>query len=71
MSSDQKLNLVSEFCFCVRRVQQGRHITHKLESGWEVGVIKVFDKKGPHAGKFSVNYKDDPNWWTHRGVSFA
>jgi hypothetical protein len=46
-------------------MQQGRHITHKFESGWEVGVIKAFDKKGPHAGKFSVKYKDDPNWWTH------
>jgi hypothetical protein len=35
-------------------------------SGWEVGVIKAFDKKGPHAGKFSAKYKDDPsNWWTH------
>jgi hypothetical protein len=22
-------------------------------------------KKGPRAGKFSVKYKDDPNWWTH------
>ncbi len=42
-------------------MQQGRHITHKFESGWEVGVIKVFDKKGPHAGKFSVKYKEDPN----------
>ena len=31
----------------------------------EVGVIKAFDKKGPHARKFSVKYKDDPNWWTH------
>ncbi len=28
-------------------------------------MIKVFDKKGPHADKFSVKYKDDPNWWTH------
>ena len=46
-------------------MQQGRHIAHKFESGWEVGVIKAFDKKGPHAGKFSVKYKDDPNWWTH------
>ena len=60
-------------------MQQGRHIAHKFESGWEVGVIKVFDKKGPHAGKFSVKYKDEllnqvpinniislsPNWWTH------
>jgi hypothetical protein len=27
-------------------VQQGRHIAHKFESGWEVGVIKVFDKMG-------------------------
>jgi hypothetical protein len=44
-------------------VQQGRHIAHKFESGWEVGVIKAFDT-GPHAGKFSVKYKDDPNWWT-------
>ncbi len=26
---------------------------------------KAFDKKGPYAGKFSVRYKDDPNWWTH------
>ena len=58
-------------------MQQGRYITHKFESGWEVGVIKAFDegpsrwkfpsrwKKGPHAGNFSVKYKDDPNWWTH------
>ena len=23
-------------------------------------MIKAFDKKGPHAGKFSVKYKDDP-----------
>ena len=46
-------------------VQQGRHFAHKFESGWEVGVIKAFDKKGPHAGKFSVKYKDDLNWWTH------
>jgi hypothetical protein len=35
-------------------VQQGRHIAHKFESGLEVGVIKGFDKKGLHAGKFSV-----------------
>ena len=42
-----------------------RYIAHKFEIGWEVGVIKAFDKKGPHAGKFSVKYKDDPNWWTH------
>jgi hypothetical protein len=46
-------------------MQQGRYIAHKFESGWEVGVIKAFDKKGPHAGKFIVKYKDDPNWWTH------
>ncbi len=25
---------------------QGRYIAHKFESGWEVGVIKAFDKKG-------------------------
>ena len=49
-------------CVCV---QQGRYIAHKFENGWEVGVIKAFDKEGPHAGKFSVKYKDDPNWWTH------
>jgi hypothetical protein len=42
-------------------MQQGRHIAHKFESAWEVGVIKAFDKKGPHAGKFSVKYKYDPN----------
>jgi len=47
-------------CVCVC-MQQGRHIAHKFESGWEVGVIKAFDKKGLHAGKFSVKYKDDPN----------
>jgi hypothetical protein len=27
-------------------MQQGRHIAHKFESGWEVGVIKASDKKG-------------------------
>jgi hypothetical protein len=42
----------------------GKVIAQKFESGWEVGVIKAFDK-GPHAGKSSVKYKDDPNWWTH------
>jgi hypothetical protein len=42
-------------------VQPGRHIAHKFESGWEVGVIKVFGKKDPQAGKFSVKYKDDPS----------
>jgi hypothetical protein len=46
-------------------VQQGRHIAHKFESGWEIRVMKTFDKKGSHAGKFSVKYKDDPNWWMH------
>jgi len=46
-------------------VQQRRHIAHKFESGCEVGVLKTFDKiKGLPAGKFSVKYKDDPNWWT-------
>ena len=57
--------LIFVLCVCM---QQGRHIAHKFESGWEVGVIsliKAFDKKDPHAGKFSVKYKDDPNWWTH------
>ena len=48
-------------------MQQGRYIAHKFESGWEVGVIKAFDKKGLHAGKFSVKYKDDPNWWIQTG----
>jgi hypothetical protein len=42
-------------------MQPGRYIAHKFESGWEVGVIKAFDKKGPHAGKFSVKYKDGPS----------
>ena len=28
-------------------------------------MIKAFDKKGHYAAKFSVNYKNDPNWWTH------
>ena len=56
------LHFLNFSCVCV---QQGRHIAHKFESGWEVGVTKAFDKKGLHAGKFSVKYKDDPNWWTH------
>ncbi len=46
---------LSDFCLCVC-MQQGRHVAHKFESGWEVGVIKAFDKKGPHAGKFSVKF---------------
>jgi hypothetical protein len=57
---------IFNFVLCVRTtvLQQGRYIAHKFESGWELGVIKAFDKKGPRAGKFSVKYKDDPNWWT-------
>jgi hypothetical protein len=45
-------------------MQQGRHIAHKFESGCDVADIKAFNKKGPHARKFSVKYKNDPNWWT-------
>jgi hypothetical protein len=40
-------------------------IAHKFESGWEVGVIKAFDKNNPHAGKFSVKYMDHSNLPTH------
>ena len=43
---------------------KNQHVIQYM-SGWEVGGIKAFDKKGAHAGKFSVKYKDDPNWWTH------
>ena len=43
-------------------MQQSRHIAYKFESGWEVGVINAFYKKGLYAGMFSVKYKDDPNW---------
>ena len=28
------------------------------------GIVPI-TAQGPHAGKFSVKYKDDPNWWTH------
>ena len=28
-------------------------------------MIKVFDKKDPNSGKFSVKYKDDSNWCMH------
>jgi hypothetical protein len=41
-------------------MQQGRHIAQKFESGWEVGVIKAFDKKGPHAGKFVESTEPKP-----------
>jgi len=52
---------------CVRAtsicVHENFHLNFLIElvSGWEVGVIKAFDKKGLHAGKFSIKYKDDPN----------
>ena len=59
---DVDLHFFIFVCVCM---QQGRYIAYKFESGWEVGVKKDFDKKGPHAVKFSVKYKDDPNWWTH------
>jgi hypothetical protein len=32
-------------------MQQGRYIAHKFENGWEVGVIKAFDKEGPSRWK--------------------
>ncbi len=44
------LHFLNFVCVCVH---QGSHIAHKFESGWEVGVIKTFDKKGSHAGKFA------------------
>ena len=51
-------------CACNR--EGTSHTIFRMDGRLElVGVIKVFDKKGPHAGKFSVKYKDDPNWWTH------
>ena len=27
-------------------------------------MITDVDKKDPHAGKFSLKFKDDQNWWT-------
>jgi hypothetical protein len=48
------LHFLNFFCVCV---QQGRHIALKFERAWEVGVIQAFDKKGPHADKFSVKYR--------------
>jgi hypothetical protein len=57
---------ISEFCLCVCvQLYCNREGAHKFESRWEVGVIKAFDKNGPHVGKFSVKYTDDPKWWTH------
>ena len=38
-----------KFVVCVRAT--GKVHAHRFESRWEVGVIKAFDKKGPHAGK--------------------
>jgi hypothetical protein len=64
----ENLHFLIFVCVCM---QQGRHIAHKFESGWEVGVMKAFDKKGPHAGKFSVKYKNDPNWWTHSFLRYG
>ena len=47
-------------------VQQGKYIAHTFaETGWEMGLVKAFDKKGPHVGMFSVKYKDDPNFYTY------
>jgi hypothetical protein len=47
-------------------ISEGASHTGSRVPGWEVGLIKAFDKKGPHAvGKFSVKDKDNPNWWTH------
>jgi hypothetical protein len=45
------LHFLNFVCWCACKGS-----AHKFESGLEVGVIKVFDKKGPHAGKFSVKY---------------
>jgi hypothetical protein len=53
------LHFLNFVCVCV---QQGRYIAHNFESGWEVGSRPL---TSPHAGKFSVKCKDDPNWWTH------
>ena len=36
--------IFSDFCLCA--CNRGRHIAHKFESGWEVGVIKAFEE-GP------------------------
>jgi hypothetical protein len=51
------LHFLNFVCVCM---QQGRYIAHKFESGWQVGVIKTFDKKDPswvlHAGKFNVKF---------------
>ncbi len=49
-------------CACNREVTP--HTSSRMDGRLEC-VIKSFDKKGPHAGTFSVKYKDDPNWWTH------
>ncbi len=48
---------------CVHATGKAHRIqVQEWMGGWSG---KGLDKKGPHAGKFSVKYKDDPNWWTH------
>jgi hypothetical protein len=41
------LNFVT-VCVCV---QQGRHIVHKFERGWQVGVIKAYDTSSSVDGR--------------------
>jgi hypothetical protein len=54
-------------CVCVRATGKAhRSQVREWVGGWSYQcVIKACNKKGPHAGKFSVKYKDDPNWRTH------
>jgi hypothetical protein len=52
-SRPARLSLCNKISFC------------HLGAVTSLGMIKAFDAKGPHAGKSSVKYNDDPNWWTH------
>ena len=59
-----RLHFLIFVCVCACNREGTSHTSSRVDGRLE-RVIKAFDKKGPHAGKFSVKYKDDPNWWTH------
>ena len=55
-------------CVCACNREGTSHSSSRVDGRLEssrLSSTSFFDKKDPHAGKFIMKYKNDPNWWTH------
>jgi hypothetical protein len=47
------------------QILKKRFIAHRFQTGWEVGGVRLVEKRGANQGSFCIKYKTDKNLWLH------